>query len=61
MGLIRSLFWLAIFVASTFTFTVIFEHGFDNFKENSRKELDLLKGFMGGPERKSDQSDKVVP
>lgn len=60
MGLIRSLFWFAIFVAATFTFTVVFEHGFDNFKENSRKEFDLLKGFMGsGPTRKPDGSDQL--
>lgn len=41
MALIRSLFWLAIFLASTFAFTVIFEHGVSNFSANAEKELKI--------------------
>lgn len=60
MGLLRSLFWFAIFLASTFVFTVIFEHGFTDFKKNSKAEFELLKGYMAGdPKRKPDQSDKL--
>ena len=40
MALIRTLFWFAIFIGSTFVFTVLFEHGPMNFKENSKKEAE---------------------
>lgn len=60
MGLIRSLFWFAIFLASTFVFTVIFEHGFTDFQKNAKAEYALLKGYLnGGPKKKEDQSDKL--
>jgi hypothetical protein len=60
MGIIRSAFWLAIFFAATFVFTVLFEHGPGDFKANSKKEYDLLKGYIsGGPQRKKDDSDKT--
>jgi hypothetical protein len=47
MALIRSLFWFALFVASTFCFIVVFEHGFSNFGENSKKEVEYLKNVFG--------------
>jgi len=47
MALIRTLFWFALFVASTFCFIVIFEHGFSNFGENSKKEVESLKTILG--------------
>jgi hypothetical protein len=47
MSLIRSLFWFALFVASTFCFVVLFEHGFSNFGENARKEVEVLKMAIG--------------
>jgi hypothetical protein len=47
MSLLRSLFWFALFVASTFCFVVLFEHGFSNFGENSKKELETLKNTLG--------------
>ena len=60
MSLIRTLFWFAIFVAATFLFTVIFEHGFTNFPENAQKEFDLLQGYVsGGVKRPEDHSDKL--
>ena len=62
MALIRNLFWLAIFVASTFAFTVLFEHGPTNFVQNAKKEADVLKAMVGAkPERKKDDSDKLTP
>lgn len=62
MGLLRSLFWFAIFLAATFTFTVVFEHGFDNFSANAKKEFEMLKGYVsGGMERQPDKSDQLVP
>jgi len=60
MGLIRSLFWFAIFLISTFAFTVLFEHGPTNYAANAQKEFDLLKKFYETKiERKGDQSDKL--
>ena len=43
MNLIRSIFWIALFIASTFCFIVVFEYGFSNFGENCRKEVASLK------------------
>ena len=55
MGLLRSLFWLAVFIASTFAFTVLFEHGPTNFKANAQKEYETLAKLYGGqPEKKKD-------
>jgi hypothetical protein len=47
MSLIRSIFWVALFIASTFCFIVVFEHGFANFGENSKKEVESLKTVLG--------------
>jgi hypothetical protein len=47
MNLIRSAFWIALFVASTFCFIVIFEHGFKDFGANSKKEVASLKHIFG--------------
>ena len=65
MALIRSLFWFAVFVVSTFSFTVIFEHGIGNFTGNAEKELKVWQETVnrwieGKPmERKKDTSDKL--
>lgn len=47
MALIRSIFWFALFVASTFCFIVLFEHGFSNFGSNAQKEVESLKTIFG--------------
>lgn len=47
MNLIRTIFWAALFVAFTFCFIVIFEHGFSNFGENAKKEVESLKVVFG--------------
>lgn len=62
MALIRNLFWAAIFLASTFAFTVLFEYGPTDFIQNAKKEADVLKQMMGAkPERRKDDSDKLTP
>jgi hypothetical protein len=62
MALIRNLFWVAIFIASTFAFTVLFEHGPTDFVQNAKKEADVLRQMMGAkPERRKDDSDKLTP
>ena len=47
MNLIRSAFWIALFAASTFCFIVVFEHGFQNFGPNAKKEVAMWKTIMG--------------
>jgi uncharacterized membrane protein YdfJ with MMPL/SSD domain len=62
MALIRTLFWTAVFLASTFVFTVLFEHGPNNFVQNAKKEYETLKAMaQAKPLRKTDQSDKLTP
>ncbi len=62
MALIRTLFWTAIFLASTFAFTVLFEHGPTNFVQNAQSEAEVLKAmFSTKPLRKKDESDKLPP
>ena len=60
MGLIRSLFWIALFLGATFVFTVLFEHGPSNFSANAQKEFETLqKLYSAKIEKKKDESDKV--
>jgi hypothetical protein len=47
MNLIRSAFWIALFIASTFCFIVVFEYGFSNFGANAKKEVASLKHIFG--------------
>jgi hypothetical protein len=61
MALIRLLFWTAVFVAATFAFTVLFEHGPTNFSENARKEAAVLQEMFGKKiEKPKDGSDKLT-
>lgn len=61
MGLIRTLFWFAVFVISTFAFTVLFEHGPTNYMANAEREFQTLKKFYETKvERKGDTSDQVL-
>jgi hypothetical protein len=62
MALIRTLFWTAIFLASTFAFTVLFEHGPTDYVQNAKKEASILRAMATAkPERKKDDSDKLTP
>ncbi len=61
MGLIRSLFWFAVFVASTFAFTVLFEHGPENFSKNAKKEYETISKLYGNKvEQKKDGTDAAA-
>ena len=61
MGLLRMIFWFAIFLGATFVFTVIFEHGPTNFSENAKQEyVSLSKMFSGDLKAKPDGSDKLL-
>ena len=60
MALLRTVFWFALFLAATFVFTVIFEHGPMNFRENAVKEYDTwAKRFSTDVKRQKDASDKL--
>lgn len=63
MALIRNIFWTAIFLASTFAFTVLFEHGPTDFIPNAKKEAEVLKQMAGikPVERRKDDSDRLTP
>ncbi len=52
MALIRLIFWVALFLASTLAFTVLFEYGPSNFPANAKKEIENLKKMY------SDKSDQ---
>jgi hypothetical protein len=56
MNLIRSAFWIALFVASTFCFIVVFEHGFQNFGVNAKKEVQTLKTVFNLAETQSKEN-----
>jgi hypothetical protein len=61
VGLIRKLFWVALFLVATFCFIVLFEHGTQNFRENAKTEFETLKKMVGSkPERAADPSEAVA-
>jgi len=39
------LFWVALFLVSTFAFTVLFEHGTHNYFANAQREWSSLTQF----------------
>jgi hypothetical protein len=45
MGLLRALFWIMLFLVSTFAFTVLFEHGPGNYASNAQKEWQSMLSF----------------
>ena len=57
MGLIRNIFWVVFFLAATFTFTVLFEHGFSNFAANAKKEAELMPVIFGMKEKPAPKAD----
>lgn len=46
MAIIGKLFWLALFLAFTFSFLVLFEYGPSNFRDNAPKEWVTLKQLI---------------
>ncbi|HEX8372875.1 MAG TPA: hypothetical protein VF585_08855 [Chthoniobacterales bacterium] len=61
MGLIRTLFWFALFLAATFAFTVLFEHGPSNYADNAKREIESLQRLYSAKIEKKDSSNKVMP
>lgn len=59
MALIRKLFWIALFLASTFCFVVLFEHGTTDFAASAKIEFDGMKKILHMQvQQKKDESDK---
>jgi hypothetical protein len=46
MALLRGLFWFALFIAFTFCFVVLFEHGPRDFTNGVRKEFARVKSVV---------------
>ncbi len=61
MGLLRSLFWLLVFLGATFAFTVLFEHGPSHFAENAQREWqDLQKLYNARIDGRQNPSKKIA-
>ena len=45
MGLLRTLFWVLLFLVSTFAFTVLFEYGPSNYASNAKQEWQSMVSF----------------
>ena len=60
MALIRTLFFVALFLVSTLCFVTLFEHGTTNFQANFQKEFQSFEHMVHTPvEHKKDDSEKV--
>jgi hypothetical protein len=46
MVLLRGLFWVALFLALTFCFVVLFEYGPRDFVSGAQKEYDRVKSLV---------------
>ena len=46
MGMIRTLFWVVLFLFFTFCFIVFFEHGSHDFVPGFKQEFERLKSFV---------------
>ncbi|HEX8371385.1 MAG TPA: hypothetical protein VF585_01275 [Chthoniobacterales bacterium] len=58
MGLLRKLFWVALFVVFTFSFVILFEHGTENFfrdfSKNAQLEYARLEAYTAPATLKQD-------
>jgi hypothetical protein len=54
MALLRTLFWVALFLFFTFSFVVLFEYGTSDFASGFQKEFNRLKSFV------TDQATKAT-
>jgi len=53
MSIVRAIFWIALFLASTFSFLVIFDQGITNFPEGCKKEIAYLQHVLGLADKKN--------
>lgn len=43
MALLRSLFWIAVFLTSTLAFVVLFEHGTTDYAKHFTKRVEVIR------------------
>jgi len=58
MALLRSLFWIALFLFFTFCFIVLFEYGTHDFVPGFQKEFERIKTFVVNQTSKSPPAKK---
>jgi hypothetical protein len=58
MALLRTLFWVILFLFFTFSFVVLFEHGTSDFVPGFKKEFERLKTFVVNHTSKPAESKK---
>ena len=58
MSLIRSLFWVVLFVFFTFCFVVLFEHGTRDFVPGFKKEYARVEAFVKQATSKAPEKKK---
>ncbi|HEY4283951.1 MAG TPA: hypothetical protein VGM62_12870 [Chthoniobacterales bacterium] len=58
MALLRSIFWIALFLFFTFCFVVLFEYGTTDFVPGFKTEFARLKGFVTSQTAKAAEPQK---
>ena len=58
--LLRKLFWIGLFLISTFAFLVLFDHGPENYIKNAETDFKAIKAALKAkPEPKKDDKHKA--
>lgn len=58
MALLRTIFWVALFLFFTFCFVVLFEYGTSEFVPGFKKEFNRLKTFVTSQTTKAPEPKK---
>ena len=58
MALLRTIFWVALFLFFTFSFVVLFEYGTSDFTTGFKKEFERLKTFVTSQTSKAPEKKK---
>jgi hypothetical protein len=58
MALLRTIFWVALFLFFTFCFVVLFEYGTSDFSNGFKKEAARVKAFVIEHTSKSTEKKK---
>lgn len=58
MALLRTVFWVALFLFFTFCFVVLFEYGTSDFTSGFKKEFARIKTFVTEHTSKSSEPKK---
>ena len=58
MALLRTIFWVALFLFFTFCFVVLFEYGTSDFSNGFQKEFARLKSFVTNQTAKAAEPKK---